>query len=331
MIQLRSMSQEASVNAKPDPSLMECPFMLEAAVTWIGRNIDLPGVSRLIRSVFPPGPYSRRWVSGVRQRADGMQMDLDTRQVIDWAVCFRGSYEPHLGPVFRAVLPRGGVAVDIGANVGVHSLTLARIVGKQGHVFAYEPNPDIYAKLIRNIGLNDLNQVTCFDTALGEAPGIVQLRVPRSDTEEAGNPGLASVMALDTAHDVVDVSVEPLDSLLRRSLLTRLDLIKIDVQGYEPFVFRGMQEILERLKPAVIFEYEDWAWKKSGGDLGEVSRMLLAAGYGLWSLSESLGSRKALADGIAEVGLHHIEIVALPKDDIKTRQICKSLNLQPSE
>jgi len=303
--------------------------MLEAAATWIGRNIGLRGITRLIRSVFPSGPYSRHWVSGVRRRVDGMQMDLDTRQVIDWEVCFRGNYEPHLVPVFEAVLPLGGVAVDIGANVGVHALTLARIVGKQGHVFAFEPNPSIYTKLVRNVELNDLDQVTCFDNALGEASGITQLRVPRSDTEEAGNPGLASVMALDTPHDVVDVRVEPLDSLLHQSLLTRLDLIKIDVQGYEPFVFHGMQEILERLKPALVFEYEEWAWMQSGGDLGTVTRMLSAAGYELWSLSESRGNRKPLVDGIAE-GLSHIEIVALPQDEISTSRICKQLNLQCS-
>lgn len=303
--------------------------MLETAVSWIGRNIGLPGVTRLIRSVFPSGPYSRRWVSGVWQRTDGLQMDLDTRQLIDWEVCFRGNYEPHLVPVFEAALPLGGAAVDIGANVGVHALTLARIVGKQGQVFAYEPNPDIYAKLVRNVELNDLSQVTCFDTALGEAPGIVQLRVPRSDTEEAGNPGLASVMALDTAHDVVDVSVAPLDSLLHQSVLKRLDLIKIDVQGYELFVFRGMRTILERLKPVVIFEYEDWAWKKSGADLGEVTRLLSEAGYELRPLSKSPDTRQALIDGVAE-GVTHVEIIALPKGEIRTSNICRQLNLESS-
>jgi len=301
--------------------------MLEAAARLIGRNIDLPGVNRLIRSVFPSGPFSRRWVSGVRRRADGMQMDLDTRQVIDWEICFRGNYESHLVPVFEAFLPLGGVAVDIGANVGVHALTFARIVGRKGHVFAYEPNPGVHAKLVKNVALNELDQVSCFDTAVGDTSGIVQLRVPRSDTEEAGNPGLASVVALDTPHDLVDVSVEPLDSLFQRSQLTRLDLIKIDVQGYEPFVFRGMPQVLQQLKPAVVFEYEDWAWRKSGGDLGEVVDALQNNGYRLWTLSKSQGRRKALIDEVAD-GVSHIEVIALPKDEVRTSRVCSQLNLE---
>ena len=301
--------------------------MIEHAFAWCGRNLKLPGVSRLIRLAYPSGMQSRRWVAGVRTRADGLRMDVDSRHVIDWEVCFRGSYESLLVPVFEAVLAPGGFAVDIGANVGVHTLTMARIVGSEGQVFAYEPNPDVFERLVRNVALNELNCVTCYDTALGEVSGTVELRVPRSDTAEAENPGLASVKALDTPHDLVEIVVDRLDSLMGRFGLDRLDLIKIDVQGYETFVFRGMREILQHWKPAVVFEYEDWAWEASQGSLGEVISILEAADYRLWSLTTGAREQKRLLDTVSH-NVSHIEILALPRDGARTGWICEQLNLE---
>jgi FkbM family methyltransferase len=178
--------------------------------------------------------------------------------------------------------------------------------------------------------LNGLGQVTVRNHALGDDFGAVQLRVPRSDTMEAGNLGLASVLALGTPHDEVEVAVEPLDSLLFRENLNRLDMIKIDVQGYESFVFRGGREIIENLKPALVFEYEDWAWKASGGSFAEVLSMLKAADYVLWPLTTALGEKKIVAYDFLQ-SVPHIEILALPRDGDRTAGVCAALNLQSSK
>jgi hypothetical protein len=77
---------------------------------------------------YPVGADSPRFVQGVRTRADGLFMELDSRNIIDWSLVFLGEYEVHLGQLFQDVLAAGEVAIDIGANIGVHTLRIPRIV-----------------------------------------------------------------------------------------------------------------------------------------------------------------------------------------------------------
>ncbi len=114
---------------------------IESAAVWLGRNLRWPGVQRLIRMVYPIGATSGWHVVGVRTRADGLACYVDSRNWIDWNVLFGGGYESQIGTLFGELLGLGDVAVDVGANIGVHALTLARIVGSTGSVIAFEPNP----------------------------------------------------------------------------------------------------------------------------------------------------------------------------------------------
>src|SRR5918912_1304026 len=100
--------------------------MLEQLAVCFGRNVTLRGSGRLLSMLYPCKPNAARYVHGVRTRADGLLMELDSRNWIEWNLLFRGEFEPHITCLFRRLAPMGGVAVDIGANIGTHTLTLAQ-------------------------------------------------------------------------------------------------------------------------------------------------------------------------------------------------------------
>jgi FkbM family methyltransferase len=218
-----------------------------------------------------------------------MYMALDSRTLIDWYLVFHGRWEPHLDALFQRLLEPGAVAVDVGANVGAHTLTFARLVGPTGRVLAFEPNPAIRDRLVNNVNLNGLKQTTVYGCALGAAAATLDLRVPSATSAEASNPGLASLVALDTPHDLVKVTVRSLDDVVADAQLQRVDLVKIDVQGYESHTLQGMRETIARFSPAIIFEFEDWAWQRTGATFAEVAKWFQSAGYAFWKINRRTG------------------------------------------
>lgn len=114
--------------------------MLEQLAVWLGRNMKIRGSGRALSALYPCNYGIRRYVRGVRARGDGLLMELDSRNWIDWNLLFRGDFEPHLTRLLQCLATPGSVAVDVGANIGAHTLTLAQAVG--GGV-AYWPSSQI--------------------------------------------------------------------------------------------------------------------------------------------------------------------------------------------
>ena len=288
--------------------------MLEQLAVYFGRNITLRGSGRLLSMFYPCKHNADRYVHGVRARADGLLMEVDSRSWIDWNLLFRGEYEPHITCLFRRLASVGGVAVDIGANIGTHTLTLAQILGPTGTVLAFEPNPLVRSVLERNVALNGFLGAHVFDCALGNKPSILPLRVPKADSFEYSNMGLTSLVALDTPHNLVEVQVCTLDDIVRQAGLTRVDLVKIDVQGYECRVLAGMQEVLANHSPVVIFEHDAWAWAKAGATLADAIALFQRTGYSLWRLGSG---REASIKLLGRIDLIPpcIDLLALKRDD----------------
>ncbi len=284
--------------------------MIENVAIMMGRRVHLPGVGRLLRWLFPCRWDSRKYIHGVRTRADGLKFEADTRQLIDWNLLFHGDYEPHMRQLFSYLTGPGGVAIDVGANVGAHTLTLASLVGAAGRVLAFEPNPAIRKRLLFNAQLNGMSQVAVYAQALAEESGCLQLRVPKVGSAESSNPGLASLVALETPHDLVDVEVRRGDDLVGDAGISRLDLIKIDVQGYEMQVLHGLVSTVDRFKPAVLFEFEDWAWRAANSTLDDAVAFFGRRSYTLWRV-DSRGRLVCLGNDAPP----HAELVALHDDD----------------
>lgn len=186
----------------------------------------------------------------------------------------RDRSEPELAMLDRLIGP-GGQMLDIGANIGIYSLRAASLVGRAGRVIAVEPGREALLALRANLALNDMPQVTVLPVALAAEEGVAQLyHVPLGNDPQAFSllPQSGSV----TSEQVV---TRTLDSILRDAGVTRLDLIKMDVEGLELAVLRGGADSIARLRPMIIFEINAAAALQANGASHDVFDLLIAAGY----------------------------------------------------
>ena len=152
----------------------------------------------------------------------------------------------------------GRVAYDVGAHTGSHTLALRRRVGDAGGVYAFEPEPDSFARLARVLALNRLSNVSAFAVALGDETGVVRMTVPAdgSDAELAAtiDPALRSMLGdAETASEIA-VPVVRLDLWAREMELAPPDFMKIDVEGLETAVLDGAADTTERARPQLFVE-----------------------------------------------------------------------------
>lgn len=162
-------------------------------------------------------------------------MDLDA-----WEVFIQTAASGVISEVLQH-LPNGGTFIDIGANVGV--VSKAAIEHRDAKVFAFEPTPWCYARLARL-------PLTVVPVGLGEKPGMVRLWC---DVEQ--NFGWNTLVDEKRTEGMqyLDVPVLPFDGYFDR-LFNHLDVVKIDVEGYEYAVLRGMRSALRRLHPVLVVE-----------------------------------------------------------------------------
>ena len=147
--------------------------------------------------------------------------------------------------IFRQLVRPGQSVVDIGANIGAHTMALAAIVGPQGHVTAFEPQRVIFQILNANAALNGLGCVATRQMALGSSAGTI--KVPPMDYAGEANFG---GLSLEGAIAGEEVPLATLDSLALRAC----DFAKIDVEGMEIEVLKGMGETIARFRPAMYVE-----------------------------------------------------------------------------
>ncbi len=195
---------------------------------------------------------------------DGVAFIAQPAIPLGWRVAFFGSYEPESREIFRTVLPVGGVAVDVGANVGWHTLLMARLVGESGRVLAAEANPSVRKRLEANLELNRFRQVEVIPYAITNAEGTVAFHGPDADDSDSGNGYL--VEDATTGRDgTIRVEARRLDDIVPAARIERLDLLKIDVEGFEWPVLQGAEQTIEKYRPHIVFEYDADYASRGGG------------------------------------------------------------------
>jgi hypothetical protein len=102
--------------------------------------------------------------------------EVDLSSTLEWQLWAFGRYEPHLSELFGLLVKPGDRCIDVGANVGVHTVRLARLVADGGEVIAIEPDPDVVTRINRNIGLNGLTNVRVIGAAAGQRAGLLAER-----------------------------------------------------------------------------------------------------------------------------------------------------------
>jgi FkbM family methyltransferase len=167
------------------------------------------------------------------------------KSLIDREAYLYGSYDWHQIAPFLAQATRRGTIVDVGANIGNHALAFARHFNR---VISFEPNPQVWPLIERNIAINPWAKVELRKTGLGDA--VADLPIFVTD-----NHGLSTFLdgELDNAHGL-SAHIAIGDDELRGVVI---DAIKIDVQGFEPNVLRGLRETIIAYRPLIWIEISE--------------------------------------------------------------------------
>ncbi len=244
----------------------------------------------------------------VRVARRGIHWQLDLREGIDLAIYLFGCFEYETLRAYRRLLKPGDTVLDIGANIGAHTLHLARCVSPIGKVIAFEPTAYAYNKLRQNIGLNPVladliqaEQIMLVDT--GDSQGKSQLY--SSWQIHAADPGTHPKHG-GRLMDTIGAHHMTLDDYVARHNPGGVALVKLDVDGNECQVLRGAHELLQRDKPVLLMEIMPYGLEEAGVSLDELLGILSAHGYSLYRLDgrtalpadDSLGREIPPAGGI---------------------------------
>lgn len=205
----------------------------------------------------------RRWLAenAYVEVREGVKLYLDLRDFRgpSFYVLFGGPeafghYEKQEKDAIVAALPENGVLLDVGANIGLFSL-YAAFARPDSRVIAFEPHPKLHACLSRTVQESRIGNLEALRVAAGAAPGTLPLYM--DETDSGGHSLLEEALTNNrSASSRVEVPVLRLDDVARERGLQRVDVIKIDVQGFECEVLRGAAGLLRDFKPTLMLELD---------------------------------------------------------------------------
>lgn len=179
-------------------------------------------------------------------RGEGAGLRIRTKGVASQYVV--GIAEPEIQASLKQCLPPGGTFYDIGANIGFFSLVGSRLVGPQGKVFSFEPMPQCVAQTREHAQLNGLSNITVFEVAVSSRSGTERLLLGRETTWNK----LESTGDAPYIEGQILVQTITIDGLAAQEKLPPPDFIKIDVEGAEVDVLKGMAETIRTHRPVIV-------------------------------------------------------------------------------
>ena len=182
----------------------------------------------------------------------GLRIVLHIDDWIQQNIYFLGDYEKAELNSIENFLQEDSNFIDIGANFGLYTLYASRIIKDKGQIISFEPFSQNYNALSRNATLNNLTHVCLEKIAIGEQADTIHLYYD----EQEQNLGMASAKPVENGIKE-EVPVTSLDLYLKDKSLSKIDLIKIDIEGFEFAALRGMKETLEAYSPALLIEIFD--------------------------------------------------------------------------
>jgi FkbM family methyltransferase len=192
---------------------------------------------------------------GVRALESVAYPDLPRRFVVEfdpvWRWIGRGVREPGVMKFALDRIGKGSTVFDVGAHVGEWALLFSELVGASGRVVAFEPDPVARASLKRNLEMNRISNVVVEEKSVSDRTGKALLAAERFGS------GLSSIVrppGRGARYRQVEVASTTLDEYCEARGLSP-DWIKIDAEGAEPLIVRGMRHLIENLHPSVILEF----------------------------------------------------------------------------
>ncbi|MBX6313071.1 MAG: FkbM family methyltransferase [Isosphaeraceae bacterium] len=238
---------------------------------------------------------------------NGCRIPCDLRDEVQRQIWFLGAYEPVDSSLFVKLLRPGLTVIDAGANAGQYSLLAATAIGPEGVVHAFEPIPATFERLARAVTDNGLANVRLNQAALWHEATTLQLGLP---ADHLANSGAFTVGAGGPA--TIEAPAVRLDDYVREQGLSRVDLIKMDIEGAEPYALAGARETLGRWRPLLLLEINPGTLADLGRSPEAIWSELAPFGYRAWKIDSDLHLCRPLPNltgvGRCNVIFHHDDL-----------------------
>lgn len=254
---------------------------------------------------------------------NGMKMTGNNRDFIQSWVYFFGITEPNLARWLERALRPGDTFIDVGAHVGYHTLLASQLVGNTGRVVAIEASPSTFFALQKNLALNQIQNVRAINIAASDHKGSVNIY--RGPDHDLGSSTIYAEVQKKGSSLEAEVPMAPLVEILTPDELKQARIIKIDVEGAEEAVLRGLAPAINQCRKdlevvlEVIPEYLSELNKKAE----DVFRTLTESGFNSYGLEGEYrpepflsGERPAIPKRIREPILHDTNVI-LSRSDVE--------------
>jgi FkbM family methyltransferase len=260
--------------------------MSEALVTLGRRYVrDAPGsVGKALLAARLLNPYLREHPRRrVVETRSGARFAVDTQDLIQRYLYLFGVWEPHMTSWLQRRLKPGDGFVDVGANVGVFSVLASQLVGDEGQVVAIEASPVFHRRLVQQARLNGCRTIRAVNAAVSDGHKTLTFVLASSR-----NMGANSIVPYDgPAESTFEIEASPLPELLDPAEIANARVIKIDVEGAEGSVVRGLAPMLGKLRPdaEITVEVTPERMAQLGDSAEELLRTMADAGFHAYRLA----------------------------------------------
>ncbi len=226
---------------------------------------------------------------------DGSRVECDLCDHVQRHMFFLGAYEPVEAFLFTRLIQPGATVIDAGANVGQYTLLGASAAGPTGRVHSFEPIPRNFDRMSKAVRLNKVQNAQLNPVALWHEPGELQFGL---STEEMNDGSYSVGAATNSTVNPVRARAIRLDDYARDQGLTRVDVIKMDIEGAEWGALQGMASLIERFKPAFLMEVNREACLRMGYDPQVFWDLLVGRfGYMAWNIGLSAVEWRSIPEG----------------------------------
>jgi len=236
----------------------------------------------------------------------GHKMFLDSKDSL--CLSINGVYEPFETELVKKEIKKGDVVLDLGANIGYYTLIFAKLVGKRGKVFAFEPDPTNFSLLKKNVEMNGYKNVELVQKAVSNKTGKIKLYLCED------NKGDHRIYNSHDGRQSIEIEAIRLDDYFK-NYNGAVDFIKMDIQGAEGGAIQGMFNLLKKNNVKIITEFWSIGLKRFGIDSEECLKLLIEFGFKLYEVNER--EKK-----IKPVNVPKLLEVYTPKKENSTNLLC---------
>lgn len=254
-------------------------FRILQILAEVNRKYRFPFSRRFFNFIYPWDKRSKDYFDVVIEYDRDLYICVNSSSYIEWHIFFYGYYEKEIIDLFKRLFKKDFYAFDVGANIGTHTLIMSSLAGENGKIIAIEPHPKIFGKLIENLSINRITNIQALQCALSD---LSENSILYSFAEGKPNKGISSLGYLCDNANKIKIQCKTLDEIMVEKKLSKLDFIKIDVEGYEYNVLIGAKNSIQKYRPYILFEYDEANWNTLGQDLNSVKRFFSEIYYSLY-------------------------------------------------